>query len=495
MRRALPRTSPCMLAMLTAALGCAEEAPVLEPIVEVPAAESAAYPYEGIDELELSIARAGDGEPLALASAAAGEPLVLANVPFGEDLVVHLSGKAAGVEISYGRTCPIDVTADAPALQPRLYFARIVRWGAIPAATPRAPTRTGGHGYATATGGAVFLGGDGDGVEIFDPVRASDFALLAPQPIRRRGTVLVPLGNDTALIVGGLDQAGDAVPRVEVLDPGASTAGRQLEAFDGPALAAHAGVRLVDGTAIVAGGETQDAPGAPFAVSGSAWIFRIGAGGVLEAPERLRALMQVPRGHHTMTRLGNELGADVLVVGGRDAASQPVAQAELYRPLRETFEPIDGATLQTPRWDHVAVRMPGGFVLVLGGMAADPITGAAVPAPSLELYDPVQGTFAPAGILPEGAGLTEMTVTPLPDGRVLLAGGRDASGQPVATVLIARLDPIDGQVDLSPSHSLQVPRAGHSAVSLCDGTILVVGGTDDAGASAVRYNPPSAGRR
>ena len=494
MIRALPRPLG-MLAAMAMLGGCTEQSPVLEPIVEVPAPASAAYPYEGIEELELSIARAGTDEPLALASAAAGEPLVLANIPFGNDLVVHLSGMTAGVEISYGRTCPIDVAPDAPLLQPRLYFARIVRWGVLPDAMPRAPTRTGGHGYATAAGDAVFLGGDSDQVEMFDAVNGDGFAPLAPRTILRRGAVLVPLGNDTALIVGGLDQAGDAVPRVEVLDPGATTAGRQLEAFDGPALAGHAGVRLVDGTAIVAGGQEQDAPGMPFAISGSAWLFRIGAGGVLEAPERLPAAMQVPRGHHTMTRLGNELGADVLVVGGMDATDQPVAQAELYRPLRDTFEPIDGATLQSPRWDHVAVRMPGGFVLVLGGMTADPVTGVAAPAPTLELYDPVQGTFAPAGVLPDDAGLTELTVTPLPDGRVLLAGGRDAGGQPVSTVLIARLDPIDGQVDLSPSHSLQIPRAGHSAVSLCDGTILVVGGTGDAGAPAERYNPPSAGRR
>jgi hypothetical protein len=50
-------------------------------------------------------------------------------------------------------------------------------------------------------------------------------------------------------------------------------------------------------------------------------------------------------------------------------------------------------------------------------------------------------------------------------------------------------------VDLSPSDRLSEPRAGNSAVSLCDGTILVVGGMADATAPAERYSPPSLGRR
>ena len=107
----------------------------------------------------------------------------------------------------------------------------------------------------------------------------------------------------------------------------------------------------------------------------------------------------------------------------------------------------------------------------------------------------MQGAFTSAGVMPGRGGLTELTATPLPDGRVLLAGGRDADGNPVATVLIARLDPLSGLVDIVATDDLSVPRAGHAAVALCDGTVLVVGGTDDASAAAERYNPPSIGRR
>jgi len=84
-----------------------------------------------------------------------------------------------------------------------------------------------------------------------------------------------------------------------------------------------------------------------------------------------------------------------------------------------------------------------------------------------------------------------MAVVPMPDGRVLLIGGSNAAGDPVSTVLIARFDPVNGQVDLSVTDPLERPRAGHSAAILCDGTILVAGG----GGGSERYNPPSAGRR
>jgi hypothetical protein len=475
--------------------GCSDPGVVFEPVVEVPPPGDSAYPYEGIEALELSIAHAGDEAPLALATAAPGEPLALVDVPFGSDLIVHLSGTAAGVEIAYGRTCVVDVVSGAPALAPHLYFSRIVRWGSPGAATPLAPDRTGGHAYTLPDGRAVFLGGDRDAIEIFDPVVSGAFSALSPRTLVRRASLLVPFATGQAIVIGGVDENDRAVPMIEIVDPAASEA-RQRETMDGPALVGHAGVLLVDDSIIVAGGLVP-ASGGALAVSGAAWRFRVGAGGVLDAPELLSAAMNLARSDHTMTRLGNELGADVLIVGGRaaaDAAAQPVAQAELYRPLREAFEPIDGAALGRPRWGHAAVRMPGGFVLVLGGVTLDPVSGV-VPVSEMELYDPVQGTFAPAGTLPANAGLTDLTVTPLPDGRVLLAGGRDVTGAVVDTVLIARLDPIDGDVDLSPSDRLSVPRARHSAVSLCDGTILVVGGTADAAAPAERYNPPSLGRR
>jgi hypothetical protein len=191
------------------------------------------------------------------------------------------------------------------------------------------------------------------------------------------------------------------------------------------------------------------------------------------------------RARHTMTRLGDEVGAAVLVVGGQDQAGQPVAPAELWEPLREAYADFH-PRMVVPRWDHRAIRLPDGSLLVVGGV------GAAGPVDTIEVYLPRVGQFVAAGTMPAGAGLTEMTVTALPDGRVLIAGGKDAGGDAVATTIIARLDPIDGKVNLSPTDSLSVARAGHAAALLCDGTVLIVGGGAD---GSERYDPPATGRR
>ena len=107
----------------------------------------------------------------------------------------------------------------------------------------------------------------------------------------------------------------------------------------------------------------------------------------------------------------------------------------------------------------------------------------------------VDGGFESVGELPLTAGRLDMSVTTLPDGRVLIAGGRtEISGPPVATAFIARLDPLDGSVDVVPTDRLAVPRANHQAADLCDGTILITGGAPGRPV-AERYNPSPTGRR
>src|ERR1043165_7729374 len=57
------------------------------------------------------------------------------------------------------------------------------------------------------------------------------------------------------------------------------------------------------------------------------------------------------------------------------------------------------------------------------------------------------------------------------------AGAPPAPGAaPLDTAYIARLNPLDGSVDVVATDHLAVPRAGHQALLLCDGTVLVTGG-------------------
>lgn len=471
--------------------GCSNSVPGLEPQIIAPPPGSAAYPYSGADVLLLSIARAGDDLALQEAAIAIGDELVLPETPFADDLVVHLSALSAGVEIAYGRTCAVDVRPAGNLPAPMLYLSRIVRWG--PGGQPVDGRRVGGAAYALPGSGALFAGGTSGSIERYDAVTGT-YAALTDAVTPRQPVTLAPFGDGRAIVVGGLGAGGEPVDVVEVIDPDLP-GGLQVTRIPGPAVTDHAMLTLVDGTVLVAGGRTRASAGAPLLASRDAWLLRFGDGDVLEPPALLGAAMNASRAGHTMTRLGDEVGADVLIVGGRDDAGAPVALAELYRPLRQAFEPLLGALLLVPRWGHAAVRLPGGFVLILGGYTAA-AGGAGEPVYELELYDPHQGRFSPAGTLPQGAGLSSQSITPLPDGRVLIAGGLNAAGSAVATAYIARFDPVDGQVDVVATDSLAYPRAGHSAVRLCDGTILVVGGTSDPEATqAERYNPPSLGRR
>lgn len=81
------------------------------------------------------------------------------------------------------------------------------------------------------------------------------------------------------------------------------------------------------------------------------------------------------------------------------------------------------------------------------------------------------------------------SATELPDGTLLLAGGRDAGGQPGGELWLQ--DPRSGQRTQLPA-SLLNPRAGHSATLLPDGSVLIVGGVDRGGQIVTRpevYRP------
>lgn len=455
------------------------------PVIDVPAVTSAAYPWTDLDSVTLLVTNGGT--LLAQASFARDEA-PSATVAFGSDIAVHLTGTRGPIEVAYGRTCAVTVSPNATPPAPHLYFAKEVRWAAGP--MPAAMLRTGGDAYTAPNGSAVFVGGDGGEtrLERFETDLGA-FSTLGASVAPRDGAVLAPLADGSALRIGGT-AGGNTVGFFELLLSPA-TLSEPVQHVDEPRLrlVGHAAATLVDGTVVVAGGDAQPGGAGPFTVSGATWIFALGDAGGPAPPRLLPAALAAPRSHHTMTRLGDDVGAAVLVVGGHDAANAPVATAEIYEPLREAYDSFHPAMVR-PRFDHRAVRLPDGSVLVIGGR------DAGGPVDSIEIYRPLLGQFATAGSLPANAGLTDMSVTPLADGRVLLAGGNDATGHAVTTTLIAQVDPVNGMVILSPTDAMAAPRARQEATLLCDGTVLLVGGTTDTAAPASeRYNPPAAGRR
>lgn len=120
------------------------------------------------------------------------------------------------------------------------------------------------------------------------------------------------------------------------------------------------------------------------------------------------------RTRHTATLLAN---GKVLVVGGSSVLSpccRTVVSAELYDPATGQWS-VTGSP-GTPRYDHVAVRLSNGKVLIAGG-SSDPVHFLN----SAEIYDPDTGVWSTAANLPAARGFHGAVL--LTDGRVLVTGG------------------------------------------------------------------------
>ena len=461
---------------------CGDGGITVAPVIDVPTnANASAFP---LDTLVVEVAHQGDAMDLQSETFVSGQTVALSGVPFGDDLVVHLTGSVGQSEVAYGRTCEFAVSDVSQPPAPHLFFSRSVKFADLDMADVFPRARFGGAAIADEHGAGLVLGGSDGGepvteVERFDPTTGQMSVIAGVQP--RVGAVAAAIGSTGIALIGGIDLTGSDASFIEVIDPDQPEA-RRVDELD-PTVTARTDLTattLTAGDVIVIGG-----------LQGSAVADNVDdvaiANGTLSAIE-LRSHLAHPRHAHTATRLGDDEGAAVLIAGGLDGSGVPVGSAELYKPLSEDFSTTFSATMVVPRSQHRAVRMPDNSVLVIGGVDA---TGAGVDV--LELFS-LDGGFVQVGSLPATAGLTGFTATTLPDGRVLLTGGTRDGATPLSTAFIASLDPIDGSVDVVATDSLSIPRMNHQATLLCDGTVLITGGTDGT-QIAERYNPPSAGRR
>ena len=474
------------LALALAPAAC-DDALRLEPVFETPTADDAAAP-RGLDRLELAIARAGSLPDLTSRSFRPGERVELTPVSFGDDLVIHLTGRIGDTVVAYGRTCTFAVSADADPPAPHLWFSRTLAFASL--ALAPAP-RTAGVAVEL-EGAAIFLGGGAPAAERFDPRTGSldPIGELAPRT-GAAAAALGPAATPLLAVVGGALEGAPGEPAgvLELIDPDGAGPAR-IDRVDDARLARidATATTLTDGRVIVIGGR---APGG--APTGD--LIELTASGPGAELRTVRTALARPRAEHSATRLGDDVAALGLIAGGVGAGGNPVAVAELWKPLSgelaspTTFSP----SMIVPRRGHRAELMPDGSVLFIGGVDA-----MGQPIRMLERFV-IDAGFVPAGELPATSGVVEMTTTRLPDGRILITGGRTAPAAPaVDTASIARLDVVDGTVDVVPTvDRLAAQRAGHHAVLLCDGTIWIGGGAAPAAGApeAERYNPPPAGRR
>jgi len=138
--------------------------------------------------------------------------------------------------------------------------------------------------------------------------------------------------------------------------------------------------------------------------------------------------------------------------------------------------------MRTRRQLHSMTVLPDGRVLVAGGYNRD--TPSMNSMTLAELWDPNTGLWTPTGSM--NVARRDHTATLLADGRVLVAGGSLTGDDAYSSAEI--YNPATGA--WTPTGRMNTPRAYHAAVPLPDGRVLVVGGTQF-GATTELYDPKS----
>lgn len=244
-------------------------------------------------------------------------------------------------------------------------------------------------------------------------------------------------------------------------------------------LIAPAMVPLPDGKTLVIGGLTGQINGTTPAFSAVADVYLIdpSAPSPLKMISKVASMSAARHGHATALLPGGR----VLVAGGLpdDESTSAVASAEIYDPDSNTWTSIDG--MGAARAFATATALPSGKVLIVGG------TDGTTSLDSAESFDPFAkdgvgkwNGLAPMKIGNESLGRHAHSATILQDGRVLVAGGVRGVGA-TQDALLLDLNAPSGQ-PWSKAASIGQVRAGHTAVRMPSGEVVLLGGCS---------NPPS----
>ncbi|MCA1571829.1 MAG: kelch repeat-containing protein [Acidimicrobiales bacterium] len=334
---------------------------------------------------------------------------------------------------------------------------------------------------------------------LFSYFEGAGWAPAEPLPNGHSHHTATLMADGKVIVVGGhLDIANAEVKErhVALYDPsgppnGGEGAWTVLPGFN--VRVGHTATLLADGRVLVAGGfEYATAPN------------QLSPTGQLYDPAtkqwKSTGAMSVPRTNHTATLLP---GGRVLVAGGQDQAGYPLASSEILDPSTGAWSQADllGSTRST---DGTTTADSPTFTSASASFtAADvarEIVGTHIPAgtriASVESPTSVtlsaNATGAGSGLqFTVAAGRFEHTAASIAGGRVLVTGGYDASGEPLASAEV--YDPAAPHPDgggrvgaWRRTSPMAHARAGHTTTALKDGRALVAGGGS---ASAEVYDP------
>jgi hypothetical protein len=282
---------------------------------------------------------------------------------------------------------------------------------------------------------------------------SGSFAPTGSMSTARDAPAMARLADGRVLVAGG--RSGPLLASAEVYNP--ATGSFSPVGSMGTARVNAAAALLPDGRVLVAGGsngaylasaEVFDPATGSFSAVGSMGIDRFAP---VAAP--------LPDGR-------------VLVAGGySDFIGDYVASAEVFNPATNSFSSAGIGSMGTPREYAAAAPLRDGRVLVAGGEAAF----AAPLLASAEVFNPASNSFSSAGIGSMGSARSRLAAAPLPDGRVLVAGGYTGTS-PLASA--EAFDPATNSFSSAGIGSLGTARYGAAAATLPDGRVLVAGGHD-----------------
>jgi len=174
--------------------------------------------------------------------------------------------------------------------------------------------------------------------------------------------------------------------------------------------------------------------------------------------------MQVARADAAAVRLPGEDDA-YLIIGGRDEQGQALRSVEIWNS--EDGGQLTGS-LHLARSDHAAYLLDSGRVVIAGGL-----TNQADPTDTLELYDPFTGEWSEVDQR-MNTGRFQPSLSPLPDGRILLHGGTDPQRNAAPVDLF---NPQDLSVATGNSPDTSRRHHGHLAVRVANADqVLFAGG-------------------
>jgi|GEM_PF-685182 len=220
---------------------------------------------------------------------------------------------------------------------------------------------------------------------------------------------------------------------------------------------------LNDGRVLVAGGAWGD-----FGGENSSEVLKISDQRVRFAGQKMSTL----RSAATHAKLSD---GRILFMGGSTDFETAISTTDIFDPTTNTFTP--GSEMMKERSGHASVALPDGRILVFGG------TDSNEPQDSVEIYDPLQGSFRLLDARLE-IPRANHTATLVNEHTVAIVGGETTPSESERESAA----PFLGSIELFDVPSLQfsnvklkmtAPRIYHTATRLDARRVLIAGGLSD----------------